>query len=219
MNMFVLPPKGDFIRFANDEEYEEKTRLWGLNTAKTVKKEFLYKEKDKQCKAKIIGYEVHGTHHTLVIELEEGKQLTCIHPAYLKEMQTANFGKVSLIPEAEAEAEEVKAKPIKKEKKQAAPTLALPEEKVSCTATVVAFETKYNAFTEEDDKIILYDHVSITSEPPLEVGKAWSSYSKSLEKLEIAIGDNLSFDAKIVKKKFDKEVLYKINNPSKLVKK
>ncbi|MBJ6359857.1 hypothetical protein ACFOQM_00780 [Paenibacillus sp. GCM10012307] len=120
------------------------------------------------------------------------------------------FGNV----ENEAEAPPVKPK-TKKEKKQ---KLQLPEEKVKMTATVKEFTSVPNHFTESEDEVIIYEQVSIV-ESELEIGDAWSSYSATLKKLELEVGDILTFDAKVIPKKLTKHpVPYKINNPSKIQK-
>jgi hypothetical protein len=86
-----LPPKGEFERFQDEAHYAEKVKEWGLS----AKKEFWYKERTHQRLVKIVGYEIFGVkseYNTLVIEFQDGN-LTCIHPAYLKEMQSSGFGK------------------------------------------------------------------------------------------------------------------------------
>jgi hypothetical protein len=134
---------------------------------------------------------------------------------YLKEMQGPNYTKTFGISEEEKEKKSTtKAKP-KKEKKEKLP---LPADKVHVEAVIRGFDTKYNNFTQEDEEIVLYEEVNIVGEQPLHVGLAWSSYSKTLKKAELSEGDKLEFDAKIAEKKHTKEVLYKINNPSKLKK-
>ena len=75
-----------------------------------------------------------------------------------------------------------------------------------------------NHFTGEEDEVILLELVKVERENELEVGNAWCSYSKTLKKAELEEGDELEFDGKIVEKKFNKEIRYKINNPSKLAK-
>lgn len=118
-------------------------------------------------------------------------------------------------PSAEkAPPEAAKEKPAKK--KSAKPQL--PEEKVKMTATVKEFATVPNHFAEEDDEVVIYGNVAIT-EPELELGDAWSSHSNTLKKLELEVGDTITFEAKVVAKKLTKHpVPYKINNPSKLAK-
>lgn len=107
-----------------------------------------------------------------------------------------------------------KSKP-KKEKKQKP---QLPEEKVKMTAIVQEFTTVPNHFSDNDDEVVIYEAVTII-EPELEVGEAWSSHSATLKKHELAIGDKITFEAKIVAKKLTKyPVPYKINNPAKIQK-
>jgi hypothetical protein len=229
-----IEPKGEYTVFENEEHYAKKGREWGL-FAKTVKKEFWYKGKTYQRLVTIKGYEKYGKteeFNTLVIEFQDGN-LTCINPAFLKEMQSPNFGKEQLFGvedsgEEKIQKEEVKEeKPIKekpkkepkkKEEKPKKEKLELPTEKVKFTAKVKEFAEKYNAFTQENDEVVLYEEVKIQSEPILEIGLAWSGLSNTLKKLELSPGEEISFEAKIVEKKFNKEILYKINNPSKIVK-
>lgn len=229
-----VPPKGPFITFENDEAYIAKGIEWKLFTERTVKKELLYKTHGMQAKVKLVGYEEYGNNlQTIVIEFEDGST-SCIHPAYLKEMQSASFGKDSLagdIPQAVLKVEEPlitesitekkssisKESKVKKESKK--PKLALPEDKVHFSAIVKEFTTKMNHFTGEEDEVILFEFVKVLGVNEIEVGEAWCSYSKTLKKAELAVGDELLFDGKIVDKKFNKEILYKINNPSKLQKK
>lgn len=230
-----VPPKGPFITFENEEDYIAKGIEWKLFTERTVKKELLYKALGIQVKVKIVGYEEYGGNmQTIVIEFEDGHQ-SCIHPAYLKEMQSASFGKDTLtgenitIPKTEFEAEvlvpsitesvsEKKSSKSNAKKESKKPKLVLPEDKVHFSAKVKEFTTKMNHFTGEEDEVLLFEFVKVIGVNELEVGDAWCSYSKTLKKAEIAVGDELSFDAKIIDKKFNKEILYKINNPSKLQK-
>jgi len=60
--------------------------------------------------------------------------------------------------------------------------------------------------------------VNLIGENEIEIGDAWCGYSKTLKKLELVEGERLEFDGKITDKKMNKEVLYKLNNPSKIVK-
>ncbi|WP_110927897.1 hypothetical protein [Bacillus massiliglaciei] len=231
----LIPPKGNFIRFMDEEHYIEKGIEWKLFTGRSVKKELLYKNGHIHKKVKAAGYEQYGDgQDTIVIEFEDGS-LSCIHPAYLKEMQSKNFGKELLSGEGKEKAESVsdvspdtpepskvipekkgKEKP-KKNKKQ--PKLDLPAEKVHFKASVKEFSAKMNHFTGEEDEVILLEKVEIVTEPLLNIGDAWCSLSKTLKKLELEEGNELEFDGKIVEKKYNKEIIYKINNPSKIVKK
>ncbi|GBG08037.1 hypothetical protein PAT3040_02604 [Paenibacillus agaridevorans] len=105
--------------------------------------------------------------------------------------------------------------PAKKSKKE---KIELPDGKVSVTATVQEFTTVPNHFSDNDDEVIIYEAVTI-SEPLLELGSAWSSHSATLKKLELAVGDTITFEAKLVPKKLTKHpVPYKINNPAKIQK-
>ncbi|NOU91756.1 hypothetical protein GC093_00685 [Paenibacillus sp. LMG 31456] len=120
----------------------------------------------------------------------------------------------------EPKAEEPKAEepPKGKAKKEKAPKLQLPEEKVKMIATVTEFTTVPNNFSDNEDEVVIYEAVSIT-DPEMEIGSAWSSHSATLKKMELEIGDTITFEGKIVAKKLTKHpVPYKINNPSKLQK-
>jgi hypothetical protein len=248
-----LPPEGDYQTFTDDDDYAEKVKEWGLSSGKNVKKEFWYKEKDHQRLVTIKGYQVYGTaedYYTLIIEFQDGN-LSCIHPAYLKEMQSSSFGKAVLADSAPAPqpaGKEVKTEPAKEkksaatekkaaasekkhaDKKEKTPKLDLPEDKVHFTAVVKQFALTWNPFNEDNDEVVVLENVVIQQEPPVEIGLAWCSHSKTLKKLELAPGEKLDFDGKIVKKKLakgkdieeqyiiDEPVLYKVNNPSKIKK-
>lgn len=241
-----IAPKGHFNVFSddleNDERYIEKTREWGLNK-KQIKTEFWYKGKDYKRKVKIKGYQVSGPfeYNTAIVEFEDGN-LSCIMPAYLKEMQGSNFGKeqVDQIKKvkstnprgkvvkggiakgealiAKASAEDVPETFMEKKRTKKEEKIDLPTDKVHFRAKVKEFSTKFNHFADRDDEVILYEDVKVTGESSINVGEAWSGLSKKLEGLELQEGDLLEFDAKIVSKKFNKEILYKVNNPSKIKK-
>lgn len=259
---YYIPPKGEYIHFSDDGHYAEKVREWGLSGAKDVKKEFWYKERTLQRLITIKGYEsygVSGEFDTLVIQFQDG-HVSCIHPALLKEMQSANYGKELMIKTSSEQIEvredkmvvasgdisssqepEIKsstptvsksrtAKPTR-EKKEKAPKLVLPVEKVHFTAQVKQFALSWNHFNEENDEVVVLENVRIEGESPLEVGLAWCAHSKTLKKFELATGEALEFDGKIIKKslpkgkdiddealRFDGSIPYKINNPSKLKK-
>ncbi|MFZ7944472.1 hypothetical protein ACO1D1_12670 [Neobacillus sp. 19] len=258
----LIAPKGNFEAFRDDDHYKEKLKEWGLSSAKEAKREFWYKNRSFQRLVSIKGFESYGTSgefNTLVIEFHDGS-LSCIHPAYLKEMQSSSFGKESLLTlndkesttetkpvnEKQAAAKELepditakpankadKAAPAKepKAKKQKAPKLELPAEKVHFTAKVKQFALVYNPFNEENDEVVVLENVQIVQDNPLDLGLAWCSHSKTLKKFELAEGDLLEFDGKAAAKKMakgkdvppefliDTPVLYKVNNPSKIVKK
>ncbi|KLT20039.1 hypothetical protein AA980_04775 [Neobacillus vireti] len=255
-----IPPKGDYETFRDEEHYKDKLKEWGLSSAKEAKKEFWYKNRTYQRQVTIKGYETYGNgggFATLVIEFQDGN-VTCIHPAYLKEMQQSSFGKESMFTvenkdpatslpvgevtketdpakDTESPKKEAALKPAKvkeaKPKKEKVPKLELPADKVHFTATVKQFALTYNPFNEENDEVVILEQVQIVQESPLELGLAWCSHSKTLKKFELAHGDLLEFDGKVVAKKLakgkdveeefvvDTAVLYKINNPSKITKK
>lgn len=256
-----LPPKGEYERFQNEAHYAEKVKEWGLSASK---KEFWFKERTHQRIVKIVGYEIFGAtteSNTLVIEFQDGN-LTCIHPAYLKEMQSSSFGKELKAPAEGDEAKEVavetgaitevlaEVEVVDEDKAQATPTpkdtkakttkakkekpakLVLPEDKVHFSGSVKQLALSWNHFNEENDEVIVLENVKIEQDEPVEIGLAWCAHSKTLKKFELSPGDQLEFDGKIVKKSLPKgkevedealllevSVPYKINNPSKLLKK
>jgi hypothetical protein len=242
--MFIKPL--EYVAFQEETEQLEQCKEWGLLSGKTSKtKSFSYKGGGVNRPCTLVGY---VDKITAVIELENG-QLHCIHPSYLKEMQTSSFGQRGTVasPEsAEAELSEsgtytepampaeesvsdvssplapvvvaapAPAKPAAKKEKASKPQL--PEEKVRMTAVVKEFTTVPNNFSDTDDEVIIYESAAIV-DPAMEIGDVWSSHSATIKKLELNIGDSISFEAKIVKKKLTKHpVPYKINNPSKIIK-
>ncbi|MCM3569538.1 hypothetical protein [Neobacillus mesonae] len=253
-----LPPKGDYETFRDEDHLKEKLKEWGLSAAK---KEFWYKDRNVQQLVSIKGYEIYGNtgdFNTVIIEFSDGK-LSSIHPAFLKEMQQSSFGKESLISAAadkeskgaasgKAETKTVDSEPKEKPESQKSDSksakaskskpqkpkkekVELPADKVHFTAKVKQFALTYNPFNEENDEVVVLENVHIIQEPPLELGLAWCSHSKTLKKLELETGMDLEFDGKVVAKKLAKgkdveeeflvadPVLYKINNPSKIAKK
>ncbi|MEC0169838.1 prolipoprotein diacylglyceryl transferase [Paenibacillus graminis] len=113
------------------------------------------------------------------------------------------------------ETPETPRKPAKSKKK---PALVLPDEKLQMTATVKEFTTVPNHFSDNDDEVIIYEGVSVEGQE-LALEEVWSSHSATLKKLELSVGDILSFEAKVVTKKLIQHpVKYKINNPSKIKK-
>jgi hypothetical protein len=237
---FIIEPH-TYHSFDNEDELMDKCKAWGLLSEKATKtKAFYYKGNGMSLDCNIIGF-VDDV--TAVIEFEN-KQQHCIHPSYLKEMQASSFSqrltsaaedtaepkggaapaaekspKAEELPEAEGSTEAAEApKKAKKEKKAAATKVQLPEEKVKMTATVKEFTTVPNHFSDDDDEVIIYDEVFIT-DPETEIGSAWSSHSATIKKVELEIGDTITFEAKIAKKKLTRHpVPYKINNPSKMQK-
>jgi hypothetical protein len=232
--MFKTIPPGEFFTFADENDYIAKLREWGLITAsaKNAKQEFSYKRGAAAYTVAIKGFLQTGNHETAVVAFSNDA-LHCVHPAYLKEMQSSSFGKGSSLetgdspqdtglPEAgepaKAPAQAAEDKKPAEKKQRKAPALDLPSDKVPFEAAIKEFTTKYNHFNETDEEIIVLEQVQITGENPLEVGEAWCSYSKTLKKAELTEGNRLTFEAKIVDRKLNKDVRYKINNPSKIKK-
>ncbi|KRE38737.1 hypothetical protein [Paenibacillus sp. Soil522] len=105
-----------------------------------------------------------------------------------------------------------------KTKKEKAPKLQLPEEKVKMIATVKDFTTVPNNFSDTEDEVVIYEAVAI-ADPATDIGAAWSSHSATLKKLELEIGDTIHFEGKVIAKKLTKHPIpYKINNPAKIQK-
>ncbi|KWX75360.1 hypothetical protein [Paenibacillus jilunlii] len=294
---FVISPVS-VQDFESEDELIERCKEWNLlSSTATRVKTYLYKRQGLTLPCEIVGY---VDPQTVVIQFEN-KQQHCIHPAYLKEMQTAAFGSragtvsdavktedsqaseavmagdrdgdavnaaygaegdenaqaaaaLSVDTGAESaktvvagtEAEETVAvgtkaeeavaagtkaavaggvaagetpeapkKPAKPKKK---PALVLPDEKLQMTATVKEFTTVPNHFSDNDDEVIIYEGVTVEGQD-LAIEEVWSSHSATLKKLELAVGDTLSFEAKVVAKKLTQHpVKYKINNPSKIKK-
>ncbi|WP_404332883.1 hypothetical protein [Mesobacillus maritimus] len=218
-----LPPQSDYETFTDDEHYALKLKEWGLSSAKG---QFWYKEKDHQRLVSIKGYQVYGEtddFNTIIIEFQDGS-LSCIHPAYLKEMQSSGFGKNSItnitiktpVEDKTLEKEKETSKPIaktppaspnktkKKDTKEKTPKIDLPEEKVHFTAKVKQFGLTWNHFNEDNDEVVVLENVIIQQDPPLKVGLAWCAHSKTLKKQELTPGETIEFDGKIVKKKLAK---------------
>ncbi|WP_442600790.1 hypothetical protein [Paenibacillus sp. KN14-4R] len=234
---FITP--SSYHTFESEAEQLDKCKEWGLVSSKAAKtKTFYYKGKGLQVPCHIIGF-VDNT--TAVIELDNN-QLHCIHPSYLKEMQAANYSQRQVVAAEDTQesdeegqvsedmptAESIPAQPIVGEpaakknasnvKKEKAPKLQLPEEKVKMRAIVQEFTTVPNHFSDNDDEVIIYESVTIL-DPETEIGTAWSSHSNTLKKLELVVGDTITFECKIVAKKLTKHpVPYKINNPAKMQK-
>ncbi|GAA3411346.1 hypothetical protein ACFFNY_19825 [Paenibacillus hodogayensis] len=292
---FYIEP-ASYYAFEDEAAQLKQCKEWGLLSEKAAKtKTFFYKGNGMNATCTIVGF---ADKITAVIEFEDGRR-HCIHPAYLKEMQAANYGQKSAAaaedsaeaadgadglsatgsteasensdtdigaapendvsagePTADGHDEAVQAEPESesepdagtvwedaepssvtksdaasddaaapaeqpaktKGKKEKAPKLQLPEEKVKMTAIVQEFTTVPNNFSDNDDEVIIYEAVSIL-DPAVELGTAWSSNSATLKKLELGIGDTIVFEAKVVAKKLTKHpVPYKINNPSKIQK-
>jgi len=226
----LYPPREDYIAFDNEEDYADKGRAWGL-FGKVPKTQFWYKSATAQYPVTIKGYQEYRNMSVLIVAFEDGR-LTSIHPSYLKEMQSGTFSKevagveadvsegAAALDEAPFDGEETK--PAKTPKAQKKPKekkekLELPVEKVKFTAKVKEFTTKPNPFSDRDDEVLLLEEVAIAGESPLAIGEAWCGYSNTLKGLGLEVGNLLEFEGKVVDKKFNKEILYKVNNPSKIV--
>ncbi|MFD0672893.1 hypothetical protein [Cohnella sp. GCM10027633] len=245
---FAIEPSG-YTPFENEDEEISKCREWGLLSDKATKtKAFTYKRAGQAWGCSIVGYvdsftaviafesgQRHCIHPSFLKEMQassfgsravadseaegaasgEGEPVVAAQalaePAASE--PAAAPEPVKAAPPAAAEPKkEPAAKPGKKQK------LQLPEDKVKMTATVQEFAKVPNHFTEEEDEVVIYEAVAIL-DPEIEVGLAWSSHSATLKKLELAVGDKLTFDGKIAAKKLLKHpVPYKINNPSKIQK-
>jgi hypothetical protein len=120
-------------------------------------------------------------------------------------------------PVVEAEPMEAPVSKKPKEKKAKTEKIALPVDKVKMSAIVKEFASKPNPFSDNDDEVILLMDVAVVSESPLAIGDAWCGYSNTLKALGLEVGAKLEFEGKIVDKKFNKEILYKVNNPSKII--
>ena len=95
---FVIEPLS-YIAFEDETAQLEQCKEWGLVSGKATKtKAFYYKGYGKNLPCSIVGM---VDKITAVIELEN-KQLHCIHPSYLKEMQAAGYGQKSVADEAGA---------------------------------------------------------------------------------------------------------------------
>lgn len=244
---FALEPEA-FQAFENEEEQLNQCKSWGLLSEKATKtKEFMYKGHQMQLSCSIVGFvdpitavisfdnrQRHCIHPAYLKEMQAAsfsQRQTAVTEAATPDERADHDADATPIeavthaatktPKPEAEIP-LPAKSAKAEKPAKAPKskkLALPEEKVKMTAVVKEFATVPNHFTEEDDEVVVYEAVTIV-EPETEVGLAWSSHSATLKKLALAVGDQLSFEAKIVAKKLTRHpVPYKINNPSKIQKK
>jgi hypothetical protein len=226
MPQWVIP--GQYTNFENEEQAVEFCKVWGLLPQKSTKqKEYRYKGQSMDVPCEIIGF---ADHVFAVIRI--GEQLHNIHPSYLREMQTAQYGKGKLEEEGESmdaelpgDEEKTEEKKEKKEKKSVekpvkeAP-ITLQEGKTSIEAIVSEFATVPNPFSGTDDEVVIFEQVSFLNEnEPIVLESAWSSLSIALKKLELQLGDKLSFEAKVVAKKLNKHaVKYKINNAAKIVK-
>ncbi len=243
---FIIEP-GTYQAFENEEDQLNKCKDWGLLSEKASRtKAFTYKGNGVSMSCTIVGYiddmtavialdnqQLHCIHPSYLKEMQAASfgqrnaaaasdsasesEEPAAAPESATEATAADPASEQAAPPAPAAAQ-AEAKPQASAKKERAPKLQLPEEKVKMTATVAEFTTVPNHFADTDDEVVIYESVRLV-DSDTDVGSAWSSHSATLKKLELEIGDTLSFEAKIAAKKLTKHpVPYKINNPSKLVK-
>ncbi|MEK8129990.1 hypothetical protein WMW72_18970 [Paenibacillus filicis] len=243
---FVIEPL-TYQPFEDEAALIEQCKRWGLLTEKATKtKTFLYKKQGASMTCSIVGLvdsitaviefedqQRHCIHPSYLKEMQASgfTQRIAAEADELAEGKSAEPDEAEAVPAAKSknrpqaedggpadQSEETAEKPKAKAKKEKAPKLELPVEKVGLTAIVKAFATVPNHFSDNDDEVIIYESVAIT-EPALELGEAWSSHSATLKKLELEVGDHLTFEGKLVAKKLSKHpVPYKINNPAKMQK-
>jgi hypothetical protein len=247
-HVFAIEPTGSYTTFATGDEELDKCREWGLLSERATRtKTFNYKRGGQTWACNVVGFvdsimiiiefengQKHCIHPSYLKEMQatsfgqRGSADSSSEGGVADSEAVAPEGEEYKSAEAALAPAKVKKPATPKEpsaeKPAAAPKepkkvkLQLPEDKVKMTATVMEFATVANHFTEEDDEVIIYEAVSLL-EPEMEIGLAWSSHSLTLKKLELAVGDKLTFDGKIAAKKLLKHpVTYKINNPSKIVK-
>jgi hypothetical protein len=223
-----------YTAFKNEDEAMDFCKDWGLLPQKATKqKEYRYKGQNMDVSCEIVGYA-----DLVFAVIQIGDQLHNIHPSYLREMQTGQFGKGKpeedgelLEPELEelaldAKVEIKKEKPTEKkdnkpaEKPAKESPLTLPEGKLNFDATISQFASVPNPFSDTDDEVIIFEPASFSHENEVVVlESAWTSHGTGMKKLELAIGDRLTFEAKVVAKKLNKHpVKYKLNNAGKIVK-
>jgi hypothetical protein len=235
-----------YSAFENEQQGIDFCKDWGLLSQKASKqKTYRYKAQNIDAACEVIGY----TDHVFAV-IQMGEQLHTIHPSYLREMQNANFGKARVEEESDSgetespAAEEAaveqaefnvedkedkkttgkkETKDVEKAAEKPAKTapIALPEGKVSFEATVSEFASVPNPFSDNEDEVVIFGEVSFHNEnESVSLESAWSSLSNAFKKLELQVGDQLTFEAKVVAKKLSKHpVKYKINNAAKIAKK
>ncbi|WEK54855.1 MAG: hypothetical protein P0Y55_01895 [Candidatus Cohnella colombiensis] len=244
---FRLTPN-EFQRFEDEDAQLEKCREWGLVSDKATKmKIFNYKGNGLNVPVEIVGYvdyltavisfdngDQHCIHPSYLKEMQassygQKQSLQAENEDHadnlvVEDVETVADVAVATDKTAAAQPPFIASPPPsiaateKPAKKTKSPKLQLPEDKVKMSATIKEFTTVPNHFADTDDEVIIYEDVKIL-EPETELDTAWSSHSATMKKLELAVGDKLTFDAKIIAKKLTKHpVPYKINNPSKIVK-
>lgn len=246
-HLFTIQPQA-YTAFESDSEQLDKYKEWGLVSEKAAKiKNLFYKRDGLSLACEIVGYadkataviqldngQLHCIHPSYLKEMQASNYgvksvLTSSAEESAPADQTEEAPELiasTFVAEPAQPAEtlhgDASAAPVvekaPKKGKDKKEKLELPEGKVSMTATVQEFTTVPNNFSDNDDEVVIYEAVSI-AEPALELDSAWSSHSATLKKLELAVGDTITFEAKVVAKKLTKHpVSYKINNPAKIQK-
>lgn len=197
----------------NDSGIEEQTSI-----AVVAETETPLEAKKEQAVQAVPAAAEPSEHKAPVAETQAGQEVSAAETQAEHDAATVETQAERASDAVNPVSEEDGAKPKGKTSRKRGPQLELPEQKVKMTATVKEFTTVPNNFSDSDDEVVIYEAVSI-ADPALEVGDAWSSHSATLKKLELAIGDTITFEGKIVAKKLTKHpVAYKINNPAKLQK-
>jgi hypothetical protein len=247
MHSFIIEPSGYNAFENETALIEKCKEWNLLSEKATKAKAFFYKGNGKNLACSIIGYvddmtaviqfdndQKHCIHPSYLREMQAasyGQKLPAaveelpeteesVEPAGVVEPEEAVEPEVPqeeapapVVVEAKIPAPKIE-QPVKEKAKKG--KLQLPEEKVKMTATVKEFTTVPNHFSDTDDEVVIYEAVFIT-EPETEIGTAWSSHSATLKKMELEIGQKITFEAKIAAKKLTKHpVPYKINNPAKI---
>lgn len=237
-----------YTAFDNEDQALAFCKDWGLLPQKAAKlKIFRYKGQNLDIPCEIVGYadlvfaviqvdgELHNIHpsylremqnaHFGKIKLEEESEASEAGAIASEDLaETSSQSLADVAPGAStAAAEPPKAKKSADKKtsdKPPAAPVALPEGKVSVEATVAEFASVPNPFSDTDDEVVIFEQITFQHEgTATSLDTAWSSHSMALKKLELQIGDQLSFEAKLVAKKLNKHpVKYKINNAAKITK-
>lgn len=119
---FVVEPVS-VLDFDSEDELIDRCKEWNLLPATATRvKTYQYKRNGLTLPVEIVGY---VDSQTVVIQFEN-KQQHCIHPAYLKEMQTAAFGQRTIAPAEAAKAEDSAEMP-----EETPPAENIPEEQAS----------------------------------------------------------------------------------------
>lgn len=123
---FVVEPLA-IQEFESEDELIERCKEWNLLSGSATRpKTYQYKRQGLSLPCEIVGF---VDNQTVVIQFEN-KQHHCIHPAYLKEMQTASFGQRGFSA--------VEAKPEDGQEEGAEPVLEAEAEEASGEETLLS---------------------------------------------------------------------------------